>query len=446
MRKVAGRRPAAVNLRAAGAGSLPVVALVAILSLGMPAPWASAQQARSGAPGWLGIRFQEYLECERPRSSASLRCRKPLLVTGIAAEGPAQRAGVLPGDTLISIDGRPLTAEHREKVFASLREGSTIRLRVGREGGRRVLRVVPAHRPARLGAVSWAGPRRVAPVAAGARAARSAPRPGSEAWLSPALDDTASWVLSIRGDSAGFVRVVPVPLRIDTSGSRGYSGRLVMDDGTVLNLPSDTGAARRLRFVLSRRSGAQRGRGGAGGSGASSNRARWIELDLGPKWKEMRDSLFATAKLRLDSLRSSLAWRARRTFEARGGREPRETPAARYSLRASAGGRGEEVGTAVAPLASERRIAGAEFEPLTPELAEFFPGADTGLLVLRVLASTPAARLGLRPGDVVFQVGDRRTRDLMDLRSALVKDYRSRRVKVKWLRKGVVMTGMMNDD
>lgn len=50
-------------------------------------------------------------------------------------------------------------------------------------------------------------------------------------------------------------------------------------------------------------------------------------------------------------------------------------------------------------------LAGAELARVTPELGESF-GVSSGVLVLSVGPNTPAARAGLRGGDVITRVGD----------------------------------------
>ena len=75
------------------------------------------------------------------------------------------------------------------------------------------------------------------------------------------------------------------------------------------------------------------------------------------------------------------------------------------------------------PLAAvfvgQHAIAGVEFTELNPQLAEYFQGATSGLLVLRVAPGSPGARAGLRPGDVVFAANDDPVHRIHDLRSAI---------------------------
>jgi membrane-associated protease RseP (regulator of RpoE activity) len=63
-------------------------------------------------------------------------------------------------------------------------------------------------------------------------------------------------------------------------------------------------------------------------------------------------------------------------------------------------------------------VAGARFEKLDEEspLIDYFPGVDAGLLVIEVLAETPAALCGLRAGDVVLEVNEEPVRTVPELR------------------------------
>jgi membrane-associated protease RseP (regulator of RpoE activity) len=148
----------------------------------------------------------------------------------------------------------------------------------------------------------------------------------------------------------------------------------------------------------------------------------WRTLDgaapdsMSPDLRALRDSVLEEARARLDSLREVFrdhVWATMRNADAFG-----------------------------AP-GSTARLAGAEFRPLSPALAEYFRGAARGLLVLRVLPGTPAGSLGLRPGDVVVRAAGEPVRDALDLRSALVRVAPTDSVAVVWVRKGRTMKGIL---
>ena len=94
------------------------------------------------------------------------------------------------------------------------------------------------------------------------------------------------------------------------------------------------------------------------------------------------------------------------------------------------------------PVASNRRVAGAEFLALTPELAEYFAGVQDGLLVLRVIPKTPASQLGLRDGDVVIETDGNPVRTIEMFRTRIY-DADQQGIAVKWMRKGVEVDGRL---
>ena len=80
-----------------------------------------------------------------------------------------------------------------------------------------------------------------------------------------------------------------------------------------------------------------------------------------------------------------------------------------------------------------RAVAGAELSPLNPELAQYF-GATQGVLVLNARDGTPAARAGLRAGDVIVQVNGDRVDSIGDLRRRI--DDADDIVRLRVLRRG----------
>lgn len=68
-----------------------------------------------------------------------------------------------------------------------------------------------------------------------------------------------------------------------------------------------------------------------------------------------------------------------------------------------------------------RALAGARLEDLNPDLAAYFE-ARQGVLVIDVQPSTPAARAGLRAGDVIESVGGTAVESVRDLRRLATED------------------------
>lgn len=140
-------------------------------------------------------------------------------------------------------------------------------------------------------------------------------------------------------------------------------------------------------------------------------RLKGVELRP-PEVRAIRDSVLTEARRRLEEIRAE--------------RRPRP-PVAPPS-----------------PEDAERiRMLGAEFLALTSELAGNLRGVDAGLLVLRVVPGTPAAHLGLRPGDVVVEAGGEPVAGAADLRSPFGGAARGDSVIVRWVRRGEAMRGAL---
>ena len=104
---------------------------------------------REGRVGraWLGLGLQPV---EIPAALREAAGRDSgLMVVGLAAGGPAERAGVLPGDILLAFDGVPVD---RPRGLAALlgaeRIGREVELRVMRAGAVSTVALTPAPRPA----------------------------------------------------------------------------------------------------------------------------------------------------------------------------------------------------------------------------------------------------------------------------------------------------------
>jgi S1-C subfamily serine protease len=73
-----------------------------------------------------------------------------LIVVSVEASGPAEKAGVLMGDVIISLDGKPVTDTHDiQSVLDPDRVGKTIPVRILRGGTPADLSLTVGERPAR---------------------------------------------------------------------------------------------------------------------------------------------------------------------------------------------------------------------------------------------------------------------------------------------------------
>lgn len=61
------------------------------------------------------------------------------VVESVEKDGPADRAGILPGDRLLSVDGRPITSSGAARALGDLEEGETVTLEIRR--GDRIVEV-----------------------------------------------------------------------------------------------------------------------------------------------------------------------------------------------------------------------------------------------------------------------------------------------------------------
>lgn len=360
------------------ARSVGAVGVVGLLTAGGLVGQAPADASR----GWLGIGVQELVECRAERGSRG-RCAelaKRLVVSRVVVGGPADRAGLQLGDTILALNGRRLDGGLAEPAFASLRPAAPVQVRVGREEGRRALTVVPDRRPGGRVTVRVATP--AGPQVVRTSLAATAPR------------------------APGPAPRVPLVLRVR--------------EGGVYQIHP------RVAIVV---------------QGAEED-GRYVLLEPGPELRALQDSVFRNARQRLDSLRRAFAG-----FEAR--LADREARRADRGARADgAFARMPSVEAGLPPLVWNagfgRSVAGAEFEALSPELAAFFEGAEEGLLCLRVVSGTPADRLGLRPGDVVVEVGGRPVAGIDDLRAAIRRGG-GRPLGIRWIRKGRPMEGALGE-
>ena len=97
--------------------------------------------------GWLGVSVQDVAQ-EEARSAGISGARRGVLVAGVERNSPAQRAGLRPGDLVISLNGEPIsTSRALVRNVAALPPGQTMRLGVMREGRERELPVQVGRRP-----------------------------------------------------------------------------------------------------------------------------------------------------------------------------------------------------------------------------------------------------------------------------------------------------------
>ena len=108
------------------------------------------QLMRNGAVarGYVGLALNTF-NPERWEALGQPRDFKGAYIDSVTPGGPADDAGVEPGDLLVGVNGRPVAnGTEATRAVSSSRPGDTIRLEVIRDGRRRVLNVRSGTRPA----------------------------------------------------------------------------------------------------------------------------------------------------------------------------------------------------------------------------------------------------------------------------------------------------------
>lgn len=293
--------------------------------------------------GMLGISFE-------PVPALSPNARRQL-VLGVVEGSPAQKAGVMKGDTIVSINGLPASTQ---VLSAPFEPGDTVTLRVSRSGGERDIAVVAA--PRTDAQFTYTMPDSVDErmsiiierVLRGADTIRVQGRPN---FTVRRFGSDSAGTIIIDGDTIHMA--VPGRLHMDTVHTyfRGVPGmpRLYMDSGSV--------------------------------TFHSGEGNRVFAFGVAP------DSIMRGMQILATN--------------------------AAFGMRA---------------------VAGAELSALNPDLAQYF-GTTAGVLVLNVPAGTPAARAGLRGGDVIQRVGDTAVGTIQELRSVM-ESNRGSDVRLRVLRRG----------
>ena len=346
-----------------------------------------------------------YLAANCVRPDAAALCDRPPVVVSVVEDGPADRAGVRQQDTLVALDGNPLSTLEGRLALQSLESGTAVLLSVAGPEGRRELKVIPEIRtPAQVVNFEWRSP-----DADGVR---------EQFQMFRFPPDTDDWELRTRFDSIvgegserTFVMFGPDSdgqLRVEIVGTDSV--------GVISRLDARTSETVTTGYVVESR-------------------------ELAKRLEEVRDRTLRIARIQLDSLVRLLGRGVDVMIapspSADGARwAPAEDELIRYQQ--IPGWPGFE-----SMLTSNRRVAGAEFLELTPDLAEYFAGVQEGLLVLRVIPHTPAGQLGLRDGDVVIEADGGPVQSIEIFRARIV-GADGGGTAVKWIRKGVEAEGRLS--
>lgn len=377
------------------------------------ADWVPREKAR------IGVLLEE--SCTG-WSTVDAVCDTPPTVTSVVVGGPADEAGIQANDTLLSVDGLDVTREEGRALLLGLEAGVPVDIEIGRKSGRTQLRVTPEMRATEPYVD-------VRTVFVG---------PGGE----PA-EGSSEHVRVMRIPSVQS-RLSDVEIRLDSLRVHGNDFVFFSDDadGTFKVEVGDPETA----HLMLERIREHEGEAARTESGTSSDVRRyvWENEELARRLMRVRDSSFRSARVQLDSLvrlRQQVQVLAGDSLGGRLAVTSRVSPDGAWAYFVTPR---PIPGPLRMLLASDLRVAGAEFRELTGDLAEYFDGADQGLLVLRVIRDTPAARLGLRGGDVLVEVEGRICNQIGVLRDAVSRAGLDGSVAVKWIRKGTVHTGSLS--
>lgn len=96
--------------------------------------------------GWLGLEVQEITS--GLAASFGLNAAQGVVVSSVVQNGPAQRAGLRPGDVLLAIDGKPILDPRVAMAdIAEIEPGTRLPLKVVRNGETLKIEIVAGERP-----------------------------------------------------------------------------------------------------------------------------------------------------------------------------------------------------------------------------------------------------------------------------------------------------------
>lgn len=336
------------------------------------------------------------------------------VVVDVVAGSAAEKAGVQKGDTILRFNGLPAS---QQVMSAPFEAGDTITLRLRRGGSERDVRVVAEAAPQGGNVYSFALPDT---VLGRMSIIMDRVRSQMDSVHMPAIrierGDRDSTVIMTWGDDSTRVFAYR-PGRLQALGTRGDSMQVFRfgdDSVTIRRWLPDSAAWRAMHMPDS------------------------VWLQMRRDMDEANTHMFRALELdsvRLRVLRSledlppmqDSAWRSfDRVF-----RFGTEGDTLHFTRPGQIFASGFAVGM--------RAVAGAELSELNPGLSEYF-GTDRGVLVLNAREGTPAARAGLRAGDVITQVDGQDVRSIADIRRLMVDTPRAQSVDVRVLRRGERIT------
>lgn len=343
--------------------------------------------------GWLGFSYRVNVVREDGRV-----VERPIVITEVVEESPAERAGLRAGDTLVSINDMRVTSDLMNSLVQTLEPGDEVRVRVSRDGRERTLAIVAAERPEEYAI------RRL---------------PDEDVFIDINPDEIRDRIRIYLDSARVVLDSVKIPhLRIERTPEGMY---MYTDTGRVLVMPRDSLWRRNFRNMYVWSDSLQ-----------NMFQYRFPRDSMRFKFDsafvrvmpDMRALAWSTDSLRarFDSLRWSGAWIT--------GNDP--------NVWLATPGRG-------ITIVGSRAIAGAELTELNPSLGEYF-GTEEGVLVVRVPDDTPAAEAGLLAGDVIVAVNGAAVDDVSSLRRRISRVQPGDPIRLEVVRKNQRRTIELKDD
>ena len=123
------------------------------MGIGFAIPVATAKQVMdsiiktgSMTRGWIGVEVQEITPALA--DSFKLKDTRGAIIAGVLRDGPADKAGIKPGDVLLGIEDKTVNdPQNMLTLVAGLQPGSTARLKLRRSQGELEVKVVVGKRP-----------------------------------------------------------------------------------------------------------------------------------------------------------------------------------------------------------------------------------------------------------------------------------------------------------
>jgi predicted metalloprotease with PDZ domain len=373
--------------------AMRITAAVVLLMAGLSAAAVAQRVTGRAAPGWIGISFE---------ISGDARGRaRSVEVTEVRTGSPAEDAGVRAGDLLLSInelDSPEELGELSERL--RLRAGDRVILVVERNGRRQRIPVIAAERPRDFAkrqtmefslqadsmVESWVR-------AMDSLRIRLVERGGQDVRNGRARRTVEGRLTVVAGGSTARPVSAPFEFFVFRGEEHDSLHQEMLDLNSVI-----TELDLRLR-----------------------QRERELSRVLGTRndRRFARDSEFRRLQVALDQaavrsagLQTAMAEAARATA---GVEYSKLAPRVRSTASLDESPRVTEFRPLTPYLLGRNRVAGAEVVDLRPELAEYFE-VEGGVLVVDVVAGTPAAIAGIVPGDVITRLDQVSVRSVQDLR------------------------------